>query len=351
MKTRLWVASTAAVAVVAAGVVVAGPTLYGQAPKAPGSDVDLEKTIEYATRAAQDAVKDLDVEVLVDDAMQGAGVTMLGSRPRLGVSTRDVTEEEAKAAGLSGITGAYVTDVAGDSAAAKAGIQAKDIIVSVDGENIRSARQLSRVIGESPEGRSLQVGYVRGTTRSTATMTPDRGPGAMTWAPGEFGFSTRDGEGPVVRKFERRVQPGAPHGKEFDLLVPRKGERFFFHDGPGGMRIWSGRGRLGVAVQPLTEQLATYFGVKEGLLVTQVNDGSAAAKAGIKAGDVITAVNGKPVKDSGDVIEALRDVENGKTAPVEITRDKKSQTVTVTMEAPANTSGERTITRRQRFTA
>ena len=381
MKTRLWLASTAAVAIVAAGVVVAGPTLHGQAPAVPDSDVapdgetirrdidravhealenafaqngrfdvDLRKSIEYATRAAQDAVKDLDVEVFVDDAMQGAGVAMLGSRPRLGVSTRDVTEEEAKAAGLSGITGAYVTDVAADSAAAKAGIQAKDIIVSVDGENIRSARQLSRVIGESPDGRSVQVAYVRGTTRNTASVTPDRSPGVMTWAPGEFGFSTR-GEGPPVRKFERRVRPGDPHGKEFDLLVPRRGQPFFYRQGPDGMRIWSGRGRLGVSVQPLTEQLATYFGVKEGLLVTQVNDGSAAAKAGIKAGDVITAVNGKPVKDSGDVIEALRDVENGKTAPVDITRDKKTQTITVTMEAPANTSGERAVTRRQRFTA
>ncbi len=144
---------------------------------------DLRRTIEEATRTAQDAVKHLDVEVMVDDAMQDLpDVAMLAGRPRIGVSTRDVTAEEAKAAGLSGITGAYVSEVPADSAAGKAGIQAKDIIVSVDGETIRSARQLARVIGESPDGRALQIAYVRGTAKNTVSVTPEvRAPRAMTW--------------------------------------------------------------------------------------------------------------------------------------------------------------------------
>lgn len=383
MQTRLWLASAATVALVATGVFVVSPTLHGQASPTPraGSrldadtiardvdkavrealehagirngalSADLRQTIEQATRTAQEVVKDLDVKVLVDDAMQGASeLAMLGGRPRLGISTRDVTADEAKAAGVSGITGAYVADVASDSAAGKAGLQAKDIIVSVDGETIRSARQLSRVIGESPEGRALQVGYVRGTTRNTVSITPELGaPRTMTW-------DGRAGEGPIVRRFERRQGPGRlPDRESFDFVVPAPGEgeggnQFFFRQGPGGMRVWAGRGRLGVMAQPLTEQLATYFGVKEGVLVTQVTDASAAAKAGIKAGDVITAVNGKPVKDVGDILDNLEGVENGKTAPVEITRDKKSQTITVTLEAPARTSGTRSVTRRHRFTA
>lgn len=391
MQTRLWLASAATVAVVATGVFVVSPTLYGQASRTPGPvttpdadsitrdvdkavrealenagirngelSADLRQTIEEATRTAQDVVKDLDVKVLVDDAMQGASdLAMLGGRPRLGVSTRDVTADEAKAAGLSGITGAYVSDVASDSPAGKAGLQAKDIIESVDGETIRSARQLSRVIGESPEGRALQVGYVRGTAKNTVSITPElSGPRTMTWEghfPGRIGGP--DGEGAIVRKFERRLTPGQKLGKEpFDLYVPgpggpEAGNQFFFRQGPGGMRVWTGRGRLGVMAQSLTDQLASYFGVKEGVLVTQVTEASAAAKAGIKAGDVITAVNGKPVKDVGDILDNLEGVENGKTAPVEITRDKKTQTITVTLEAPASTSGNRSVTRRQRFTA
>ena len=118
--------------------------------------------------------------------------------------TRDVTAEEAKAAGLQGITGAFVSEVPADSVAGKAGLQEKDIIVSVDGETIRSARQLSRVIAESPDGRALQIAYVRGTARNTVTVTPAAP--SMTWqlfGPGRMRVA-------VVRKFERRVDPAHP---------------------------------------------------------------------------------------------------------------------------------------------
>ena len=148
-----------------------------------------------------------------------------------------------------------------------------------------------------------------------------------------------------------------PGDKRFDLVIPPGGpedgnQQFFYRQGPtAGVRVWTGRGRLGVVAQPVTDQLATYFGVKEGVLVTQVTDGSAAAKAGIKAGDVITSVNAKPVKDTGDILDALQGVEDGKVVPVEITRDKQVQTISVTLQAPADTRKERSVTRKQRFTA
>jgi C-terminal processing protease CtpA/Prc len=378
MQTRLWLASSATVAIVAAGVFVASPIAHGQAPQPPTSadatpdtatlsrdidqavraaldqaglrngrlQVDVQHIVEDATRAAQDAVRDLDVNVLVDDAMQDMpDMALWGGRPRIGVRTRDVTTEEATAAGLQGITGAFVSEVPADSAAARAGLQEKDIIVSVDGETIRSARQLSRVIAESPDGRALQIGYVRGTAKSTVTVTPAAPSMAWNFPGGP------EGKGPVVRRFDRRFGPG---DKRFDLIVPPgafgEGRQFHF-EGPGSVRVWGGRARLGVVVQPVGDQLAAYFGVTGGALVTQVTDGSAAAKAGLKAGDVITAVNGKPVKDTGDILEALEGVEDGKAVPVAITRDKKAQTISVTLQAPADTRKERSVTRRQRFTA
>ena len=63
-------------------------------------NIDVRRIVEDATRAAQDAVRDLDVKVFVDDAMQDLpDMAMLGGRPRIGVRTRDVTAEEATAAG------------------------------------------------------------------------------------------------------------------------------------------------------------------------------------------------------------------------------------------------------------
>ena len=377
MQTRLWLASSATVAIVAAGVFVASPIAHGQAPQPPaGADtipdaaalshdldqavrialdeaglrngrlkVDVQRIVEDATRAAQDAVRDMDVNVFVDDAVQDMpDMAVFGGRPRIGVRTRDVTAEEAKAAGLQGISGAFVSEVPADSAAGKAGLLEKDIIVSVDGETIRSARQLSRVIAESPDGRALQIGYVRGTAKNSVTVTPAAP--SMAW-----NFSGPGPEGGFVRKFEGRSRPG---DRRFDVIVPPDvagGRRPFYFEGPGNVRVWGGRARLGVVVQPVGDQLAAYFGVTGGALVTEVTEGSSAAKAGLKAGDVITAINAKPVKDTGDILDALKGVEDGKVVPVEITRDRKTQTMSVTLQAPSDTRKERSVTRRQRFTA
>lgn len=346
MPPRLWLASAAALTLVTAGAYVASPPLHGQAaPKAPGTDADrvpdvvapmemardIRKAVEEATRHAQDVVRDLDVEVMVDDAMQSV-VGLAGGRPRLGVSTRDLTAEDARAAGLGGIAGAYVTDVAPGSAAAKAGLQAGDVVTSIDGETVRSVRHLSRLISETADGAAVQVGYVRGTGRQSVAVTLEARP--MTRSqPRARGA---DGEGPGVRGV-------GPDGRA---------QEFFYRRGPeGGMGLWVGRGRLGVMTQPLTAQLATYFGVQDGVLVTQVDENSPAAKAGLAAGDVITSLNGRPVKDAGDIRESLAGVEAGRTVAVGISRDRARQTLTVTMEASPNPSGDRPVPRRMRFTA
>jgi len=139
------------------------------------------------------------------------------------------------------------------------------------------------------------------------------------------------------------------------MVLPRspgRDQEFFFRQAPGrAMRVWAGRGRLGVVGQPVTDQLATYFGVKEGVLVTRVTEGSASAQAGIKAGDVITSVNGKAVKDTGDILDHLQDVTTGTAVPVAITREKKSQSISVTLQAPADTERDRSAPRKPRFTA
>ncbi len=353
MHTRLWLAGTTTLTLVAAGVYLASPIVHGQAARTPGADPfgAVRQAVQEAARTAQEVVRDLDVEVIVDHAFQDVpDMAVLDSRPRIGVRTRDLTAEEAKAAGLAGITGALVAEVPADSAAAKAGLTENDIIVSVDGETIRSARQLARVIAESPEGRGLQVGYVRGTAHQAVTVTP--APPSATRP--RLARPDDGGDGPVVRRFERRVTPGRPGGPpEADMRLPRPpggDQEFFFRQAPGGaMRMWAGRGRLGVVGQPVTDQLATYFGVKEGVLVTRVTEGSASAQAGIKAGDVITSVNGKAVKDTGDILDHLQDVTDGTAVQVAITREKKSQSLSVTLKAPADT--DRSAPRRPRFTA
>jgi serine protease Do len=91
----------------------------------------------------------------------------------------------------------------------------------------------------------------------------------------------------------------------------------------------------------LTPQLAQYFGVKDGALVKSVQEGSAAEKAGIKAGDVITGVNGSHVYDPSDISRAVNRLESGAEFSVEIVREHKTQTLKGKLETPARRSGTR----------
>jgi serine protease Do len=93
------------------------------------------------------------------------------------------------------------------------------------------------------------------------------------------------------------------------------------------------RGRLGVAVQGLNQTLANSFGLTKpnGALVSSVDPGGPAAKAGLQPGDVITAVNGSPVADSTDLPSQVASLAPGSSATVTVWRDKASKDIKVTL--------------------
>ena len=94
-----------------------------------------------------------------------------------------------------------------------------------------------------------------------------------------------------------------------------------------------------VSLETLDDQLAAYFGVKEGVLVKSVVSDSAAAKAGLKAGDVITSVNGRHVYEASDVNRALDRMEEADEFTLEVVRDRKPQTVKGKLETRARGRG------------
>ena len=71
--------------------------------------------------------------------------------------------------------------------------------------------------------------------------------------------------------------------------------------------------RIGLTTQPLTKQLADYFGVTDGkgVLVTSVAEDGPAAKAGVKAGDVITAIDGEKIEGAGDLSRGINKQKDG----------------------------------------
>jgi len=89
------------------------------------------------------------------------------------------------------------------------------------------------------------------------------------------------------------------------------------------------RSKIGVYIQDITPELAEHFGVNEGVIVSKVVEGGPAAKAGIKPGDIIIAVNGKPVRKSNDLQKYIMRNPPGAKVKITIIRDGKKKTITV----------------------
>jgi hypothetical protein len=107
-------------------------------------------------------------------------------------------------------------------------------------------------------------------------------------------------------------------------------------DGAGDRRLGKpvARGYLGVGLTDLTPELRAHFGVPQeaGVMVSKVDAGSPAEKAGLKVGDVVTAIDGKPIATSFDLRQRIRGAEDGAAATVEVWRGGKVQTLTANLE-------------------
>jgi membrane-associated protease RseP (regulator of RpoE activity) len=277
-------------------------------------------------------------------------IAALGGGPRLGVQIRDVGKDDLAKFKLSSQNGVVVDEVMKDSAAEKAGVKAGDGVVQYDGENVRSAAQMTRLVRETAAGRTVKMGVVRDGKRMDLDVAPAEAESTFDVMIDREGLrgeiekelQTVPEHGQVYR-FERRApgQPTPPGGtlrwQPRTPLVP-EGDvlQWFGEGGTGNLLFMQGRGRLGVNVQELTPELAAYFGVKDGLLVNSVQADTPAAKAGIKAGDVIGTVNGKPVASASELVKELADKEG--EVIIGVTRDKKALSLKASLEprkAPA----------------
>lgn len=280
---------------------------------------------------------------LMQDAPMWTALAAVG--PRLGVQVRDVTADDAAKLKLPAPAGVVVEDVTKDSAAEKAGVKAGDVVVQYDGETVRSARQFTRLVRESVPDRTVKMTVLRDGRRVELSAAP-----ATSAEP--FGIELDEQKlqdvakklgaaGERLQRFrlEREAPapgPDSPGGRVFRWRQPAPtpvpgGDMLDWLLQGGGNRVFApGRGRLGVTVQELTPGLAGYFGVKDGLLVNSVQDDSPAAKAGIKAGDVIQSVDGRAVTTANQLIGELAD-KNGDVT-IGLTRDKKPLSVKAALE-------------------
>ena len=222
----------------------------------------------------------------------------------LGVGLWDIDANRAKALHLGEARGAEVARVEEGGPADDAGIRAGDVLVSYNGETIIGAQQVGRLVAETPVGRKVKIGYWRAGKQESAFVTT-----------GSAHFSNSG---------------GSTMGVDQDGLDLNG---FGMVDIPDTLLIWKNMA-LGIVCESLDSQLAQYFGVKQGVLVRSVDESSAASKAGVRAGDVITAIGQKIVSGPRDVSSYLRTEHHRMAKPLslELTRDRKPMVVKVSLQ-------------------
>ncbi len=192
----------------------------------------------------------IDVAIKVkDDLVKYGKVT----RGRIGVVIQSVTPPLAESFGLAKAEGALISKVEPDSPAAKAGLKSGDVILAWNGQSISDSADLPPRVADTKPGAQASLTVWRAGKEQTLTLAV--------------------GEMPADQATLASAATSAPQGK------------------------------LGVAVRPLAEAEAKQAGTEGGLLVERAQ--GAAAKAGVRRGDVILGVNGKPVRTAEDLKRAI----------------------------------------------
>jgi serine protease Do len=226
----------------------------------------------------------------------------VGGSSYLGIGVADITAERAKALNLKEERGAEVTNLTTDSPAAKAGIKEGDVVLDYDGAAVEGIEQLTRLVRETPVGRQVKISVWRSGAAQTLTATIEARKGTVI----------RSDRFPMATPFLNLPQIELPR---FEMT-------------------WQNP-VLGIEGESLRsqEQLADFFGVKDGVLVKLVRKNSAAEKAGMKAGDVVVKVDDSTVATSQEITRALRALGSKRTFTVTVVRNKKEIPLTVTLEA------------------
>ena len=242
----------------------------------------------------------------------------------LGVEITDVDADKAQALKLKEVRGAVITLIDHDAPAGQIGLRVNDVVLAINGQNVAGAEQFSRMLHEIPPGRKISLEISRdGNIQTLAVQLVDRK--ALdhdVW--GRIGNDV-GGVGVAGPAPTMSVMGGG------DAPMPQSG----FH-----MSIFTSTLNVGALVEPLTSQMAEYFGVQGGLMVKQISKKSEAAAAGFKAFDVILKVGADSILTSADWDRALRS-NQGKPVQVTILRDKKQQTITLQVDSKHRGAVER----------
>ena len=193
------------------------------------------------------------------------------TRGWLGVGIQDISEEVAEYYGIKEKKGVLVTEVFPDDPADLAGIKPKDVIISVNGKTVDSARQLTGMIADTQVGDTIQIKINRnGKTRTIDVK--------------------------IAKREETKIAGRSTQEKE--------------------------QGPLGIQVSEITPETARRFNLKDakGVIVTGVDPESKAAEAGLQIHDIIREINHKNITSVSDLNKTIDEIPEGETINLFIRR-------------------------------
>jgi C-terminal processing protease CtpA/Prc len=236
----------------------------------------------------------------------------------LGVGVSEVSTEKAKSLKLPEERGALLGKIVPDSPAAKAGLKENDVVLELNGQRIEGTEQFRRMIHEIPAGRTANLMVWRDGRSQNMKVTVGKH---------EAGNMKVFADGPKSFAFKMPTLPEMPDLSGLDHL------RSFAMVSPG-------RPLLGIDAENLKGEFGNYFGAPdgEGVLVRGVFANSAADKAGLKVGDVITSLNGARIRNAGELREKLLTHHEEKSIQLGVLRNKSE--IKLSVELPQQKDDE-----------
>ena len=276
------------------------------------------------------------VPVNVCDRPEQRGTVKGPGQSYLGIDVRAIGDEEVVTLKLRDTRGAEIIKVDHDAPAGRMGLREHDVVLQMNGASIESEEQLRHLMHDCPPGHLVVMTIARdGQTLTTSAPMADRME-IERKAAGHLGGVVPPPPGPQAPSAgfpmgEADAGNAAPSGP---APSTRYGKSFL------GTLLTSPT-YTGAMLQVMRPQLAQFFGVPTGagLLVSGVFDNSPAAMAGLKAGDVITRANTRPMTSTSSWMKIIREAK-GRPVTVEVTRDKQQRTLTLTPDVKHRSSLE-----------
>ncbi|MEQ6918257.1 DegQ family serine endoprotease [Halomonas aquatica] len=199
------------------------------------------------------------------------------SRGWLGVMIQPVSRDLAESFGMDNAEGALIADLDPEGPAARGGLEAGDVILSVNGSEVDRSSTLPRLIGQVPPGSEVELTLLRDGERRQQTVTLGEWPDMR-------------GEGNAADRDEEPSQ-------------------------------------LGVAVQPLQDTEREQLGIENGVRIVEVDPSGAAASAGLRAGDILVSIDHRAVESPDQLATLVSDLPEDRAVPVRLYRDGRSMFV------------------------